>query len=47
MVRMRANGDNVERLRPVFVTFKTEYDKWQLLKNKSDLKGKDKLRSVF
>ena len=47
VVRVRANGDNVERVRPVIVTFKAEYDKWQFLKNKSDLKGKVKLRSVF
>ena len=47
VVRMRANGDNVERVRPVIVTFKAEYDKWQFLKNKSDLKEKDKFRSVF
>ena len=26
---------------------KAEYDKWQFLKNKSDLKEKDKFRSVF
>ena len=47
VVRMRANRDNVERVRPVIVTFKAEYDKWQFLKNKSDLKEKDKFRSVF
>ena len=28
VVRMRATGDNVERVRPVIVTFKAEYDKW-------------------
>ena len=44
---MRANRDNVEHVRPVIVTFKAEYDKWQFLKNKSDLKEKDKFRSVF
>ena len=47
VVRMRATGDNVERVRPVTVTFKAEYDKWQFLKNKSDLKEMDKFRSVF
>ena len=47
VVRMRANRDNVEHVRPVIVTFKAEYDKWQFLKNKSDLKEKDKFRSVF
>ena len=48
VVRMRATGDNVERVNLVIVTFKAEIDNyWQFLKNKSDLKEIDKFGSVF
>ena len=48
VIRMRATGEAaVNRVRPVIVEFKSEYDKWQFLRNKKDLKENDKYKRVF
>ena len=48
VIRMRATGqETVNRVRPVSVVFNSEYDKWQFLKNRKDLKESDKYKSFF
>ena len=48
VIRMRPTGEaTTNRVRPVIVEFKSEYDKWQFLRNKKDLKESDKYKRVF
>ena len=46
MVRMRKK-DEGGSIRPIIVEFRTEYDKWTVLRNKSDLREMNEYRSVF
>ena len=46
VVRMRKN-DEGGSIRPIIVEFRTEYDKWTVLRNKSDLREMNEYRSVF
>ena len=46
MVRMRKK-DKGGSIIPIIVEFRTEYDKWTVLRNKSDLREMNKYRSVF
>ena len=46
MVQMRKN-DEGGSIRPIIVEFRTEYDKWTMLRNKSDLQEMNEYRSVF
>ena len=48
VIRMRPTGEaTANQVRPVIVEFKSEYDKWQILRNKKDLKESDKYKRVF
>ena len=46
VVRMRKK-DEGGSIRPIIVEFRTEYDKWTVLRNKSDLREMTDYRSVF
>ena len=46
VVRMRKK-DGRGPIRPIIVEFRTEYDKWTVLRNKSDLREMNEYRSVF
>ena len=46
VVRMRKK-DEGGSIRPIIVEFGTEYDKWTVLRNKSDLREMTDYRSVF
>ena len=46
VVRMRKNYEGWS-IRPIIVEFRTEYDKWIVLRNKSDLREMNEYRSVF
>ena len=46
VVRMRKK-DEGGSTRPIIVKLRTEYDKWILLRNKSDLREINEYRSVF
>ena len=46
VVRMRKK-DEGESIRSIIVEFRTEYDKWTVLRNKSDLPEMNEYRSVF
>ena len=46
VVRMRKK-DEGGSIRPIIVEFRTEYDKWTVLRNKSDLREMTEYRSVF
>ena len=45
-VRMRKT-DERGSIRPIIVEFRTEYDKWTVLRNKSDLREMNKYRNVI
>ena len=48
VIRMRPTGEaTANQVRPVIVEFKSEYDKWQFLRNKKDLKESDKYKRGF
>ena len=46
VVRMRKK-DEGGSIRPIIVESRTEYDKWTVLRNKSDLREMNEHRSVF
>ena len=46
VVRMRKKDEGVS-IRPIIIEFRTEYDKWTVLRNKSDLREMNDYRSVF
>ena len=46
VVRMRKK-DEGGSIRPIIAEFRTEYDKWTVLRNKSDLQEMTDYRSVF
>ena len=46
VVQMRKK-DEGGSIRPIIVGFRTEYDKWTVLRNKSDLREMNEYRSVF
>ena len=46
VVRMRKK-DEGGSIRPIIVEFRTEYDKWTVLRNKSDLWEMNEYRTVF
>ena len=46
VVRMRKK-DEGGPIRPIIVEFRTEYDKWTVLRNKSNLWEMNEYRSVF
>ena len=46
VVRMRKK-DEGGSIRPIIVEFRTEYDKWTVLRNKSDMREMNDYRSVF
>ena len=46
IVRMRKN-DEGGSIRLIMVEFRTKYDKWTVLRNKSDLREMNEYRNVF
>ena len=46
VVRVRKK-DEGGSIRPIIVEFRTEYDKWTVLRNKSDLREMNEYRRVF
>ena len=46
VVRMRKK-DEGGSIRPTIVEFRTEYDKWTVLRNKSDLREMNEYRNAF
>ena len=47
VIRMRDRDGSSGVARPLIVEFKSEYDKWTVLRNKSDLRGMNEYRRVF
>ena len=46
IIRMRKkNGD--ETVKPVIIEFKSEYDKWMVMRNKAELRETEEYKSFF